>query len=117
MPANLRSAATIAPSQRSVHAELLEARWHPAPSEIDSRAEPESNYSAPIVAHNSTHGVCNELARIAMNRSAVLQAYDSMVQRSGVLRATARRRSPPREPSRPGWVQRALDLLRGRTPR
>ena len=106
----------MTPSQRSVPAKLLEARWYPASSEEDSRAEHELNHSAPIETYDSTHGVCNELARIAMNRSAVMQVYDSMFPRSGV-RAIARRRSSPQEPPRPGWLQRALDALRGRTPR
>lgn len=103
MQVNSQSAATMTPLQRSVHAELLEAPWHPISSEGDSRAEPEVNHSAPIEACDSTSGVCNELARIAMNRSAVMQVYESMF--------------PRREPLRPGWVQRTLGVLRGRSPR
>ncbi len=117
MSVNPQSAAIMTPSQRPVHAKLLEARWYPISSEGDSRAEPRVNHSAPIESYDSTHGVCNELARIAMNRSAVMRAYDSMAPRSEVLRATVHRRSPLREPPRSGWVQRTLDILRGRTPR
>ena len=118
MPVNSLSAPSITPSQRSVHAELLEARWYPISREDDSHIEHhEVNHSAPIEAYDSTSGVCNELARIALNRSAVMQAYDSMFPRTEALRATARRRSPPREATGRSLVQRALDFLRGRTPR
>ena len=106
----------MTPSPGPVHAELLEARWYPTAGEDDSRAECEVNHSAPVDTYDSNAGVCNELARIAMNRSAVMQAYDSMFPRPGVVRATARR-SARREATRPGWVRRMLDILCGRTRR
>lgn len=112
---NPRSAAIMTPSQRPVQAEVLEARWYPTAGEDDSRAEREVNHSAPVDTYDSRSGVCNGLARIAMNRSAVMQAYDSMFPRPGVVRATARRSL--REPTRPGWVRRTLDILGGRTRR
>jgi len=117
MPMDPRSAAIMTRSQPPVHAELLEAGWYSGSSEEDSRTEQEVNHSAPIETYDSTPGVCNELARIAMNRSAVMQVYDSMFPRSGVSRATTRRSSPPREPALPGWLRRTLDTLRGRRPR
>jgi hypothetical protein len=122
MPMNLRSAAIMPPPPPPVHAELLEARWYPISSEEESHSETEANYSAPVnhsapaASYESTHGVCNELARIALNRSAVMQAYDSMFPRSGALRATAHRSSPP-QAQRSGWLQRALDRMFGPTPR
>jgi hypothetical protein len=122
MPMNLRSAAIMPPSPRPVHAELLEARWYPISSEDESHSEPETNHSAPVnhsapaATYESTNGVCNELARIALNRSAVMQAYDSMFPKSGARRDTARRSSSP-QAQRSGWLQRALDLMFGPTPR
>ena len=115
MPTSPHSVAIVIPSQRSVQVRPLEAHWYLTSAESGSRAESEANHSAPIDTYDSTPGVCNELARIAMNRSAVMQAYDSMFPRSGVLRAADRRRSSVRDPSRPGWVQRTLDLMFGRT--
>jgi hypothetical protein len=116
MSMNPPSAAIMTPSQRSVQAELVERRWFPTAGEDDSRAEREVNHSAPVTTYDSTHGVCNELARIAMNRSAVMQAYDSMFPRAGMAGATARR-APRQGQPRPGWVQRMLDILGGRTAR
>jgi hypothetical protein len=107
---NPQSAAIMPPSQGAVQAKLVEARWLPASKEEESHTEPRVNNSAQIESYRSTDGVCNELARIALNRSAVMQAYDSMIRDSGVARATARR-SPVREPARAGWVQRVLDVL------
>jgi hypothetical protein len=113
---NPPSAAIMTPSQRSVQAELVERRWGAIAGEGDSHAELEVNHSAPVETYESTHGICNELARIAMNRSAVMQAYDSMFPGNGVARAIARR-SPRHGQPRPGWVQRMLDRLGGRTRR
>jgi hypothetical protein len=117
MPVNPQSTGIMTPPQLPVHAKLLEAGWYPTSREEDSPAEHEVNHSVPLETYDSTDGVCNELARIALNRSAVMQVYDSMFPKSGMFRATARRRSPRRDLSRPGWVQRALDLLFGPTPR
>jgi len=117
MPMNPRSAAIMPPTREAVDASLLEARWDPVYTEGDSRSKDEVNDSVPIETYDFGHGVCNELARIAMNRSAVMQVYDSMFPGAGVLRATARRSSSSRELSRPRWIQRMLDILRGRTPR
>jgi hypothetical protein len=122
MPMNLRSAAIMPPAAPPVHAELLEAHWYPISSEDESHSEPETNYSAPVnhsapaATYESTHGVCNQLARIALNRSAVMQAYDSMFPRSEVPRATACG-SSSLEAQRSGWLQRALDRMFGPTPR
>jgi hypothetical protein len=113
MPMNPQSVAIMPPSQGPVHAKLVEERWRPAAREEDSRAAPRVNHSEQIESYTSTDGVCNELARIALNRSAVMQAYDSMIRSSGVARATARR-SPPREAARVGRVQRVLNVLFGR---
>lgn len=110
MPMNPQSVAIMPSSPGAVHAKLVEERWQPAAREEDSRAAPRVNHSAEIESYTSTDGVCNELARIALNRSAVMQAYDSMIRSTGVARATARR-SPPREEARSGWGQRVLDVL------
>lgn len=108
MPTNPPSAAIMAPSQLPIPVQLLEAYRRPITSEGDSRSEHDVNCSAPIETYDSTSGVCNELARIAMNRSAVMQAYDSMFPGAGALRAAARQGSPRRKSGWPGWVRRLL---------
>ena len=113
MSMNPPNAAVVTASQRSVHASLFEEPLYTTSSEEASPLAQGSNHSVPVETYHSTDGVCNELARFAMNRSAVMQAYDSMFPRSGVI-PTARQRAPLHEPSRPGWVQRTLGLLRGR---
>src|SRR5262245_28903117 len=104
MLANLQRATMMTPSEQPIQAALLEAHWHSTSSEDDSRSEHELNRSAPIETYDSTDGVCNGLARIAMNRSAVMQAYDSMFPRPAT-----------RGGSRRGWLHRTLDLMFGRT--
>jgi hypothetical protein len=116
MPANLQSAAMMIPAQQPVHAMFLEED-PPTSGEDDSHSAHEANCSALMDAHDSTRGVCNELARIAMSRSAIMQVYDSMFPRAEVPGATAARRSSLPELPRPGLVRRTLDLLFGRTPR
>jgi hypothetical protein len=112
MQSNPQSAAIVPLAQRSVHALHVEALEHPISTPIsskdDSRTEPEADHSAridTIDTYDSTPGVCNDLARIAMNRAAVMRTYDSMFPRD-----LSRR-------SRPGWVRRALDILTGRASR
>ena len=88
----------MTPSQRSIDADLLETPWHPTSSEGRARAQNPTNHSAPIVSYESTHGICNELARLATNRSAVMQIYDSMFPPPGAFRATVVRRPSPQRP-------------------
>lgn len=106
----------MTPSQPSANTETVEPCWPASSAEHEAFTADAVNPSAPIRTYDSTHGVCNELARISMNRSAIMQAYDSMFSRSGVSRATARERSPAQEARGPGWVQRVLDALLGRPP-
>jgi hypothetical protein len=100
--------AMMTPSHLHANAELLEPRWPASSGEHEVFAEEAVNHSANTASYDSSHGVCNELARIALNRSAVMQAYDSMFPRSGVPRAATRRKVEA------GWLRRAMDALRGR---
>ena len=112
MRMNPPTTAIMTASRSPAPASFPDAPW--LPSEPESYTEAEVNHSAPVEAYDSTSGVCNELARIALNRSAVMEVYDSMFPKSGVARATSRRRASSRDAPRIGWVQRMLDALRGR---
>jgi hypothetical protein len=105
----------MTPSQPSANAEIAEPCWPASSAEHEAFTAAMVNHPAPIETYESTSGVCNELVRISMNRSAVMQVYDSMFPRSGVARATAHEQSPAREARHPGRVQRALDALLGRS--
>jgi hypothetical protein len=105
----------MSPSEQPVHLLLVEDRAGTIPGEGEPHTEQFANRSAAIVSYDSARGVCNELARIALNRSAVMQAYDSMCSRSGFRRELAP--GAPREPSRAGWFHRALDRMFGPSPR
>jgi hypothetical protein len=108
----------MTPSYPSANAKILEARWQPISREGDTltAGADAENHSAPIEAYDSTRGVCNELARFAMNRSAVMAAYDSMFPQSGVPQARSRRSARPEASARRGWVLRLFGALRGRKP-
>ena len=115
MRMNPPTTAIMTASRSPAPASFPDAPW--LPSEPESYTEAEVNHSAPVEAFDSTSGVCNELARIALNRSAVMEVYDSMFPKSGVAgvdRATSRRRAPFPTTPRIGWVQRMLDAMRGR---
>jgi hypothetical protein len=106
-----QAAATMSPSHAPDNAALLEPSWPASSGALGAVVEDEANRSAPIESYDSRDGVCNELARIAFNRSAVMEVYDSMFPKSGLPRSLSRR--TVRDGSQPSWVQRALSALRG----
>jgi hypothetical protein len=106
----------MTPSYQPANTKNFEAPWDFVRGEDDARLAEGTNHSVPVETYDSTPGVCNELARIAMNRSAVIAAYDSMFPRSRVPRARSRRKVPSAGSSWPGWVQRLFDVLLRRKP-
>ncbi|HWO23368.1 MAG TPA: hypothetical protein VNO30_31725 [Kofleriaceae bacterium] len=111
----------MTPSYHPANAKNLEAPWDILGGEDEPRLAAGSNHSVPVEAYDTTAGICNELARIALNRSAVIAAYDSMfprsTPRSGLPRAGVRRTVPSTDSPRPRWVQRLLGFLLRRRPR
>lgn len=116
MRMNPQAVAIMTQARSPTQARGLDARWLPAAGELDSPAGDEINHSAPASMGESTHGVCNRLARIALNRSAVMEVYDSMFPRSGETRVTSRGRNRSAEAPRIGWVRRMVGALRGHRP-
>jgi hypothetical protein len=112
MPVTPRSAAFLNSPAGMISAKLLDARWQTASGDEDSRAEEAANHPAPVETYESTDGVCNELARIAFNRSAIVQTYHSMFANPRAPETTPRRARPPEPCS--SWLHRMLDFLRGR---
>lgn len=113
MRMNPRAVAMMTQARSPAQTKRLDAHWIPAAGEWDSHAEDDNNDSDPRPMDESTHGVCNELTRIALNRSAVMEVYDSMFPRSGEARSTSRRRSRPAEAPQISWVRRMVGALRG----